>query len=214
MIVLIVGPSGVGKTTSHHAAESHFADVVFQPLDGLAARWAVQQGIIDRESVTLLNRTVRNPELFLSIGLLSIGKLAGEQAGKHVVIDMGAGFQVAPTAARLRRIFRIITINAEAEVAYDRICRARNDSRTLDQYRRDEFAENRLAVYRSAHYEIDSSRQTEGETAAQLISTLHEIFHQHSSPDYARAKMLKAGASKVECVAGDAVDLINHGLAD
>ena len=118
MIVLIVGPSGVGKTTSYLTAQSQFPDVVFDHLDGLAARWATQKGIIDRESVTLLDRTVSNAELFLSIGLLSIGKLEGENPGKHIVIDMGAGFQVARTAARLHRICRVITITADVEVAF------------------------------------------------------------------------------------------------
>lgn len=176
MIVLIVGPSGVGKTTSYQIAQSQFPDVIFDHLDGLAARWAMHQGIIDRECVSLLNRTVNDAELFLSIGLLSIGKLEGESPGKHIVIDVGAGFQVARNAANLHRIFRIITITAEVEVAYRRVLQARSDSRTLDQYRQQEFAPSRVAVYRSAHHTIDSSRQSEAETAEKLIETLRAVF--------------------------------------
>lgn len=176
MIVLIVGPSGVGKTTSYLAAESHFPGVVFHHLDGLAARWGVQKGIVARESVTLLNRTVNDAEVFLAIGLLAIGKLEGENPGNHVVIDMGAGFQVARTAAQLHRIFRVIAITADVEVAFERITKARKDSRSLEQYRQQEFASNRVAVYRSAHHTIDSSRQCEAETAHQLIDTLESLF--------------------------------------
>lgn len=181
MIVLIVGPSGVGKTTSYQAAESHFAGVVFQHLDGLAARWGVQKGIIARESVTLLNRTVNDAEVFLAIGLLAIGKLEGENPGNHVVIDMGAGFQVARTAAHLHRICRVIAITADVDVAFHRISQARKDSRSLEQYREQEFASNRVAVYRSAHHTIDSSRQSEAETAHQLIHTLASVFGTPSS---------------------------------
>ncbi len=182
MIVLIVGPSGVGKTTSYLAAQSQFPDVIFDNLDGLAARWAMQQGVIDRESVSLLNRIVNNAELFLSIGLLSIGKLQGESPGKHIVIDVGAGFQVARNAANLHRIFRIITITAEVEVAYRRILQARSDSRTLDDYRRDEFSSRRNDVYRSAHHTIDSSRQSQEQTANKLIDILRQIFETTGSP--------------------------------
>ncbi|MGV2337774.1 MAG UNVERIFIED_CONTAM: hypothetical protein LVR18_28055 [Planctomycetaceae bacterium] len=144
MIVLIVGPSGVGKTTSYLTAQSQFPDVIFDHLDGLAARWAMQKGIIDRESVTLLNRTVNDAELFLSIGLLAIGRLEGESPRKHIVIDMGAGFQVARTAAQLYRICRVITITADVKVAFNRILQARSDPRTLDQYRQQEFAPTAL----------------------------------------------------------------------
>ena len=182
MIVLIVGPSGVGKTTSYLNAQSQFPDVVFHHLDGLAARWAMQKGIINRESVTLLNRTVNDAELFLSIGLLAIGNLEGERLGRHVVIDMGAGFQVARTAAQLHRICRVITITADVEVAYNRISKARDDSRTLDEYQQQEFSPNRVAVYRSAHHTIDSSRQSQDQTAGELIDVLRQIFEAKSSP--------------------------------
>ena len=176
MIVLIVGPSGVGKTSTYQAAESHFPGVVFHHLDGLAARWALQKGIIDLESVTLLNQTVSDAEVFLSIGLMAIGKLEGENPGKHLLIDVGAGFQVSRTAAKLHRVFQIIAITAEPMVAFSRIQHGRNDQRTFEQYHRDEFSPKRVAVYRSAHHTIDSSRQSPAETALQLIDILKSLF--------------------------------------
>ena len=176
MIVLIVGPSGVGKTSTYQAAESHFPGVVFNHLDGLAARWALQKRIIDRESVTLLNRTVNDADVFLSIGLLATGKLEGENPGKHLVIDVGAGFQVSLAAAKLHRVFQIIAITAEAKVAFSRIQHGRNDQRSFEQYHRDEFSANRVAVYRSAHHTIDSSTQSPTETALQLIDILKSLF--------------------------------------
>jgi shikimate kinase len=176
MIVLIVGPSGVGKTSTCQAAEAHFPGVIFQPLDGLAARWALQKGIIDRESVTLLNRTLHDAEKFLSIGLLATGKLKGENPGKHLVIDVGAGFQVSPVAAKLHRLFQIIAITAEARVAFSRIQHNRNDQRSFEQYHRDEFSANRVAVYRSAHHTIESSKQSPAKTALQLIDILESLL--------------------------------------
>jgi hypothetical protein len=176
MVVLIVGPSGVGKTITYKAVEPQFPDVIFCHLDGLAAQWAFQHRIIDRECVRLLDRTINNSALFLSIGLFAIGKLSGENPCKHLVIDVGAGFQVAPTAAHLHRLFPVIAITAAPEVAYKRIKDARNDARTLDQYRQQEFSNNRVAVYNSAQYSVDSSNQSKEETCEEVLSVLGRLL--------------------------------------
>ena len=176
MIVLIVGPSGVGKTITYKAVEPQFPDAIFRHLDGLAAQWAFQHGIIDRECVTLLDRTINTPSLFHSIGLFAIGKLSGENPGKHLVIDFGAGFQVAPTAAHLYRLFPVIAITAAPEVAYKRIKEARNDARTIDQYRQQEFSSNRVSVYNSAQDSVDTSNQSREETCGAVLTILSRLL--------------------------------------
>lgn len=176
MIILIVGPSGVGKTTTYQVAESHFPDVVFRNLDGLAARLALECELIDRECVSLLRRTMNDDSQFLAFGKEAINKLAGQNPGKHLIIDVGAGFQVAPAADKLHRIHTVIALTAEPSVAYKRIREARDDSRTFERYKNDEYSARRVAVYRSAQHKIDTSHQSEQETAEAFIALLHELI--------------------------------------
>lgn len=180
MIILIVGPSGVGKSRSCEESKTRLNDVVFDQLDGLAPRWAVKEGIIDHECVTLLRQTVNSDERFLEIGLQAIGDLEQENPGKHLVIDVGAGFQTSPTATERLRHFHILLINADVEVAHERIVKSRSDSRTLQQYRHQEFASNRIAVYKLAQHTVDSTRQSEVETADALIAILRMVFEEPS----------------------------------
>lgn len=176
MIVLIVGPSGVGKTATYRAAESHFPNLIFRDLDRLSATWAVDNELVAEPRVTLLNQEIADAELFLDIGLVAIGKLAGEHPNRHLVVDFGAGFQVARTARQLHRVFQVIAITAKPEVAYQRIKAARNDERTFERYRQEEYAPNRVAVYNSAQHSIDSSTQTEDETCIAFVSLLGDLL--------------------------------------
>lgn len=177
MIVLIVGPSGVGKTTCFKAAQSHLPAVVFRSLDSLVAAWGVKNGLIASPRIAVLSRALSNPELFLDIGLLAIGQLAGRHPGRHLVVDVGAGFQVAVTAQHLHRLFRLVAVVAEPEVAYARIKAARNDERTREQYLKYEYSPSRAAVYNSAQHSIDTTTQTVDQTCRQFVGLLGEILH-------------------------------------
>ena len=176
MVILIVGPTGVGKTTMYRSAKSHFPKVVFGDLDGMAAKWGANHGLVREPRITMLNQSIAHAELFLGIGLLVIGELSGDYPNQHLVVDVGAGFQVAQTAQQLHRLFRVIAITAEPEVAYRRIRAARDDDRTFEQYKQQEYAPNRVAVYNSAQHSIDSSRQTEQQTCSSFVDLLSTIL--------------------------------------
>lgn len=176
MIVLIVGPSGVGKTKTCKEAGLNFPNVVLQDLDGMAAQWAVDNNMIDHTSITLLDRILSDPERLLSIGIKAIEILARENPNKHLVIDVGAGFQVATSAAQLHSEFIVVALTATPEAAYRRIVEARNDDRTFDQYRNQEYADKRIAVYKSAHHTIDTSSQSQQQTLNEFIALLVRIL--------------------------------------
>jgi replication-associated recombination protein RarA len=48
VIVLLIGPSGVKKTSSYRAIAQQFWDCAFERLDGLASRWAALARMISR----------------------------------------------------------------------------------------------------------------------------------------------------------------------
>lgn len=181
MIVLVVGPSGVGKTTCCKAAKSRFPSVIFRSLDGLVAAWGVENGLIAAPRIAMLSRRFANPELFLDIGLLAIGQLAGKYPGRHLVVDVGAGFQVATTAQHLHRLFRLIAITADPEVAYKRIKAERDDERTREQYLQYEYQPSRVAVYNSAQHAVDTSAQSVEQACEQFAGLLDEILELQNS---------------------------------
>jgi shikimate kinase len=164
-IVLIVGPSGVGKTTASQAIRPEFPELTFDDLDDLAARWAHSKGLIDRADVHLLNRTIGNADSFLLRGLEAISDLAERNKDRSIVIDVGAGFQVSS-----------ITIIAAPEVAYKRIREQRNDSRTLQGYINEEFNRHRTSVYDASQHRIDTTNLTIEQTTQQLADFLRQLL--------------------------------------
>lgn len=175
-IVLIVGPSGVGKTTASQAVKSAFPELIFDDLDNLAARWAHGKGLIDQADVHLLRQTIGNDDLFLVRGLEAIDDLAERNTNLSVVIDVGAGFQVATPATLLYKRHPCITITAAPEVAYQRIREKRNDSRTLQGYIKEEFNQHRTSVYDASQHRIDTTNLTLEQTTQQLTDILRQIL--------------------------------------
>jgi shikimate kinase len=175
-IVLIVGPSGVGKTAASQAVKPAFPELVFDDLDGLAARWAHSKGWIDQANVHLLRQTIGNDDLFLVRGLEAINDLAKRSLDRSIVIDVGAGFQVATPARYLCECHSCITITAAPEVAFKRIREERNDRRTLQEYINEEFNPHRTSVYDSSQHRIDTTNLTLEQTTQQLTDILRQIL--------------------------------------
>lgn len=179
MIIFVVGPSGVGKSTALSELQPMFSEMVFLNLDGITAEWAAEIGLIETASITDLNACIGDPELFFALGFQAIGVHASRHSGKHLVIDVGAGFQTSSSAGRLHLHFKIISIVSSPEAAYQRI-RERKDSkenRTLVEYCKDEFNDRRQAIYDQAHVKIQTDGQPPSETADSIASILRGLTH-------------------------------------
>lgn len=175
-IVLIVGPSGVGKSTACNAVKPEFTKLLFEDLDVLAGRWAHRNAISDSPDVHVLHRKLQDAARFLEIGLSAITELTARPDNRPIVIDVGAGFQEAAGAKKLYRLYPCITISAAPEVVYGRIRKARNDSRTLVEYIQGEFNQHRLNIYGASPHQIDTSSQTIEQTAEALGKVLRQLF--------------------------------------
>jgi len=173
-IVLLVGAVGVGKTSVIKSIRED--GWVCRDLDGLAAEWAVRLCLIETASVQLLRDTVKNDELFLAVGLQAIGDLAGRDADKHLLIDVGAGFHDANYAKYLHRVFPTITLVCDRVVAYGRLISVRGDERDLAGYTQAEFNEHRRKVYDRSRYKFDTTRLTLAETVERVTATLRDIL--------------------------------------
>ena len=177
-IVLIVGPSGVGKTAAYEAIEDRFPTCIFRHLDGLASSWGVEHGRLARESVSMLRAHIDDDQLFLAFGLESIGRLAGRHPEKNLVVDVGAGFQDAHGAEHLCRVHTLIAITGDPRAIYERKRRHRGEERSFGDYCKVEFSSHRRTVYARPHHSIDTTDLSQEETAGKLESLIDSILHQ------------------------------------
>jgi hypothetical protein len=173
-IILLVGPSGIGKTASCEAAQGLLPQCMFRHLDGLASQWAVRLGWLQGESAGELRRHINDDELFLAFGLEAIGEWAGQHPDQHLVVDVGAGFQDARSAENLRRIHTVIAISAEAEAAYRRFVQFRG-ARDRRDYMDREFTDRRRKVYANSHFQIDTTHLTFEQTVKRLTEVLRQV---------------------------------------
>ena len=175
-VILIVGPSGVGKTSAYQAIQERFPNCVARHLDGLASDWAVELGWFPVASVSLLRSHINDDQLFLAFGLESIGMLASRNPQMHLVIDVGAGFQDARSAENLHRIHDVISITADPLVVYRRICNHRGEKRSFEDYKAQEFSERRIKVYSQTRHLIDTSSLSLRDTADRLTSIIQKLI--------------------------------------
>jgi len=171
-IILIVGPSGVGKTSAYESIQERFPNCVTRHLDGLASDWAVELGRLANASVNLLRSHLNDDQLFLAFGLESVGMLASRHPDRHLVIDVGAGFQDARSAENLHRIHDVVSITADPQVVYRRICSRPSEKRSFEAYKAQEFNEHRVRVYSQGQHLIDTTLLTPQATAERLASIL------------------------------------------
>ncbi len=174
-IILIVGPSGIGKSSVIQAIEPQFPRFAFEALDRIAASYAQAMGLIPVSDVQILRSILNDDERFFGVGVASIRNFVESNPGATIVIDVGAGFQVARQARDLSQFFHVLAITAEPSVAHARIVAGRNDPRSLDRYIRDEFNADRIAVYESAQHRVDTGGQSLEETVAEVASIIRSL---------------------------------------
>lgn len=149
--------------------------MIFRSLDDLAASFGAEERLIDTACVQKLRIKFPDDDRFLEYGIKAIGALVAKHRDKRIVVDVGAGFQVAKAASDLHRTFRVIAISSLPQEAYRRICTRPGEKRTMTQYVADEFNESRRRVYESAHETIDSSHKTKEAVADELAEVLRRI---------------------------------------
>lgn len=173
--VLVVGPSGIGKSWTFDAVRHRFPTCAFGDLDLVASKWAVRQGIIAQNDVQVLRRYIPDDQLFLAFGLQSIGAFVIENANKRAVIDVGAGFQVGRSAEHLHTLHPLISIEASLPAAYQRFVNNRG-LRDQSDFFNSEFSNHRRKVYESAHQRIETTSLTAEETAERFTLALQIII--------------------------------------
>jgi hypothetical protein len=179
MIILVVGPSGVGKSDACDLLKALEPGCLFYSLDAIAARWAHRHGWIAEVSIRTLANWCKNADHLLAIGLQAMSDAAAASDGQHLVVDVGAGFQ-ATFATRLSAMYQTITIMATPEVAYQRWrtrpVHATPQAWNQRQYTVVEFSPYRREVYGRSKRTIDVTTLTSSQTAETLRQLLVEML--------------------------------------
>jgi adenylate kinase len=176
-IVMVVGPSGVGKSTACNAISGNFPNCLFVEMDQLTAEWAARIGLVEvGANVQLVRDKLSDDQLFFALGMQAVGELAGRDQERHVVVDVGAGFQDARSAVNLHKLFPTIAVITTPDVAYRRIVESRGDTRSFHGYSAAEFCSRRRSVYEHAAWRIDTSGLSPGETASRMGDILALIL--------------------------------------
>ncbi len=178
MVVLVIGPSGIGKSSALKFAEVAIQSCVFASLDDLARDRGRSLKIIGPdEGVNALRQKLGDDNQFLRVAIEAVTEFAGSIPDRHHVIDVGAGFLDADAVADWLRQHILIALVAPAEIVHARIKQARGDPRTLEQYKAQEFSTFRKALYRQAVYTINadctSAEQLGGRFASLLLGVLN-----------------------------------------
>jgi shikimate kinase len=156
MAVLVVGPSGVGKSSALHYAAQSLGKCRFASLDDLARDLGRERGLIGgSEGVITLRQQLGDDDQFLRLGIDAVERLE-RQDGGFLIVDVGAGFLDAPTVGAWLRHRTSVALLAPCEVVHRRIVQARADQRSLTEYAAQEYSERRRALYAHAIYTVNA----------------------------------------------------------
>src|SRR5262249_20296362 len=127
-VILLYGPSGVGKSTAIELASQHLPAVHFESLDRLARDLGRRTGLIQPdEGILDLSRTLGNADRLLEVGHQAVAELLGDRRDGPVVLDIGAGFLDAKDMPNWLQSHTPVVMRAPVQVVYNRIVAARND---------------------------------------------------------------------------------------
>src|SRR5258708_2014594 len=103
MSLLVIGPSGVGKSSALQFAARSLAESRFRCLDGLARDLGRERGVIgENEGVNALRQQLRDDDEFLRLGRDAVERLEPLDGGL-LIVDVGAGFLDATSVSKWLR---------------------------------------------------------------------------------------------------------------
>jgi shikimate kinase len=166
MIIFLIGPSGVGKTTLGEFAGETVAGCKFYDLDKLVEE---RTG----KPASRLLPQIGNDE-FLEKCKEAIRDLDCNDADKLCVVAIGAGALQSEKALNWLKHHETVAITAPATDVYKRGGR-RNENRTLESFKDTEYSSRRREIYSSANHVLPVDALPVEEAKKQFVKLLSSI---------------------------------------
>ncbi|MBV7316268.1 ATP-binding protein [Shewanella sp. NIFS-20-20] len=173
--ILLLGPSGIGKTTVVKQLHQSVSSVTSVILDNLAHQHARNLGLIDKKDNlnALIAALEHDRERFLSFGLEALEHFYEKQAdklkGNPIIVDIGTGFLDAQSSMAWVTDHPSICLLSEPASAYDRFRKARQLDVSYEQYLSTQFCKHRVAIYNKAGVVLKTDNLDEQLSAQRFI---------------------------------------------
>ncbi|MCH1930196.1 AAA family ATPase [Shewanella sp. A25] len=172
--ILLLGPSGIGKTTVIKEMTKNIPSVVSVILDNITHRHARNIGLINPKADlnALIAALDHDRERFLSFGREALALHCESIEDKAIIVDVGTGFLDASNSTTWINEYPSICLTATPAEAFDRFRKARQLDITYEQYMTTQFSKNRLNTYQLASIVIKSDGLTPEVTAHRFACTV------------------------------------------
>jgi len=178
--ILLLGPSGIGKTTVMKQLQKRCNMLNALSLDNITHYHAHELGLIShRDDLNrLLEILEHDRERFFTFGLEALDQHLATLDDKPVLIDIGTGFLDAPASLRWIQQHLSIALMADNAVSFDRFRKHRHIDVTYEQYMTTQFCNPRVKAYNQATIIIRTDLMDEDTTVRQVALSISGLCNE------------------------------------
>jgi len=165
MLILLIGPSGVGKSSLASYASAKISNCKFYDLDDLVAK---ESGV--QKAINVFNRD--GPEIFFQKSVEIIENIKNQNDNQLYLIAVGAGTLVSQQSKNRLKNYTTISIIAPPEKVIVR--NPLGPNRDFQEFKMTEYSPFRLSLYQSANFNFPVDSLTKTEAQAKFVEFLNE----------------------------------------